>query len=114
MRINKRPLRPCKHSGCNALTDKGYCELHKADDKPWFKQNEPKRIRGRASQERRKRIAERDGYKCQICGIATAKGIADHKMPLAFGGKDVEDQMQWLCFDCNQIKTQEESKMGKG
>ena len=56
------------------------------------------------------RIAERDGFKCQMCGRVTAKGIADHIIPLAFGGEDVEENMQWLCADCHLEKSVEEKK----
>ena len=109
-----QPMKPCKHPGCRKLTIDGYCEAHKAERGPWASKNKPKRLRGRKSQERRKRIAERDGYKCQICGRLTSEGIADHIIPLAFGGKDEEDQMQWLCVDCSDAKTKKESKNGKG
>ena len=104
------PLKPCKHPGCRNLSTDGYCEEHKADGLQWASKNKPKRLRGRKSQERRKRIAERDGYKCQICGRVASKGIADHIIPLAFGGKDVEDNMQWLGYECHQKKSVEEKK----
>ncbi len=71
-------------------------------------------MRGRKSQDRRKRIAERDGFICQSCGRVTASGIADHIIPLAEGGEDVEEQMQWICCSCSDIKTKEESQRGRG
>jgi 5-methylcytosine-specific restriction endonuclease McrA len=58
-------------------------------------------------------IAERDGFVCQICGRVTAKGIADHIIPLAFGGEDIDENMQWLCVRCSDMKTKQESKEGK-
>ena len=109
-----QPMKICRHPGCSQLTTDGYCEEHKTERGPWASRNKPKRLRGRKSQERRKRIAERVGYKCEVCGRVTAKGIADHIIPLAFGGKDEEDQMQWICHDCSQTKTKEESERGKG
>ena len=111
--MTKIPMRPCKHPGCRNLSATGYCDEHKAERGPWVSKNKPKRLRGRKSQERRKRIAERDGYKCQVCGRVTSKGIADHIIPLAFGGKDVEDQMQWICNECHEAKTKRESERGK-
>ena len=108
-----KPLKPCKHPGCHNLSTSGYCEKHEAEGKPWAKKNEVKRLRGRKGQARRKRIAERDGFVCQICGRVTARGIADHVIALAFGGADTEEQMQWLCVPCSDAKTKEESKAGK-
>jgi 5-methylcytosine-specific restriction enzyme A len=109
-----KPLRPCRHPGCKELSTSTYCEKHKAEGKPWAKKNEPKRMRGRKSQARRERIAERDGFICQMCGRVTSTGIADHIIPLAFGGEDIEENMQWLCPNCHQVKTKEESKGGHG
>ena len=105
-----RPLKPCRHPGCKNLSVTGYCEKHSAEGKPWAKKNEVKRLRGRKGQARRKRIAERDGFVCQICGAVVAKGIADHKTPLAFGGLDTEDNLQWICTLCHQKKSVEEKK----
>lgn len=105
------PMKPCKHPGCNVLTTDGYCEKHRAEGKPWASRS--KRIRGRKSQDRRKRIAERDGFVCQMCGMVTAVGIADHIIPLAFGGEDTEENMQWTCMKCSAMKTKQESKEGK-
>ena len=106
-----KPMKPCKHPGCRKLSTDGYCEEHIAEGKPWASQT--KRIRGRASQDRRKMIAERDGFVCQMCGRVTAVGIADHIIPLAFGGEDTEENMQWTCAACSDIKTKGESKRGK-
>ena len=106
-----KPMKPCKHPGCRDLTADGYCESHRSEGNPWA--SKTKRIRGRASQDRRKRIAERDGFVCQICGMVTAVGIADHSIPLAFGGEDTEENMQWVCPQCSDIKTKGESKRGK-
>jgi len=108
-----RPLKPCRHPGCKQLTEDGYCEKHKAEGKPWASRHKPDRLRGKKSQERRLRIAERDGLICQMCGRVTAKGIADHIIPLAFGGPDTEDNLQWLCVPCSDAKTKKESKGGR-
>jgi 5-methylcytosine-specific restriction protein A len=49
-----------------------------------------------------------------MCGRVTAKGIADHIIPLAFGGEDTDENMQWLCKEpCHRLKTEQESKRGK-
>ena len=108
-----QPLKPCKHPGCRNLSTNGYCDLHKTERGPWASRNKPKRLRGRRSQDRRKRIAEKAGYKCSICGKVTVKGIADHIVPLAEGGEDTEENMQWLGHECHEAKTKRESKRGK-
>ena len=108
-----KPMRPCRHPGCKELSTSTYCEKHKAEGRPWAKAKEIKRLRGRKSQERRKRIAERDGYRCQVCGRVASKGIADHKIPLAEGGEDTEENMQWLGYECHEAKTKGESERGK-
>ena len=108
-----QPLKPCKHPGCRNLSTNGYCDLHKAERGPWASRNKPKRLRGRKSQERRKRIAERDGFRCQVCGRVASKGIADHTLALAEGGEDVEENMQWICNECHEAKTKGESERGK-
>ena len=110
MKTGRKPLKPCKHPGCRNLTTTRHCEIHKSEGKPWASKHKPKRLKGRKSQERRLRIAERDVFICQMCGRPTTNGIADHIIPLAFGGKDDEDNMQWLCIPCHQKKSIEEKK----
>jgi shikimate kinase len=80
----------------------------------WDRKNEPPRMRGRKLQARRMRVADRDGYLCQICGkLAVNDGVADHIVPLSEGGSEGDDNMQWLCEDCHSIKTQEEARRGR-
>ena len=102
------PMKPCRYPGCRRLSTTGWCDEHKSE--PWGSTHKPTRLRGRRSQDRRKRIAERDGFCCQICGRVTAVGIADHIIPLAFGGEDTEDNMQWVCPACHLEKSIEEKK----
>jgi 5-methylcytosine-specific restriction enzyme A len=72
------------------------------------------RVRGRALQARNARIALRDMYTCRACGRVTDKreGEVDHRTPLALGGSDDPNNLQWLCIDCHRLKTQRENAQG--
>lgn len=65
----------------------------------------------------RKTIFERDGYRCQSCGVKCrgphwlATGLVnplaptlDHIVPMARGGDHVASNLQMLCFTCNSFK----------
>ena len=73
--------------------------------------------RRRVSPTQRKAVLERDGYKCQICGISRqylddkVPGLGDylrlevdHIIPIAQGGKSDESNLQCLCWRCNTAK----------
>jgi hypothetical protein len=65
------------------------------------------RIRGRKGVELRKRRLAREPL-CRHCaeqGRVTAADIVDHIKPLAFGGKDTDDNVQSLCGECHMIKS---------
>lgn len=70
------------------------------------------RVRGRALQARNARIALRDMYTCRACGRVTDKGEGevDHRIPLALGGSEEWSNLQWLCHECHQKKTQQEKR----
>ena len=53
----------------------------------------------------RKRIRERDGYCCRKCGVAVPSGVVDHIKPLAQGGSNEDENLQLLCKDCHDDKT---------
>jgi 5-methylcytosine-specific restriction protein A len=69
-----------------------------------------KRIRGWALTKIIKRISERDGYRCQICGRVTVDGEVDHKTPLHLGGAESDANRWLLCVDCHRLKTEREEK----
>jgi len=62
-------------------------------------------VYGRRKIERhiRKKIYERDGYKCRKCGDTEWLTI-DHVIPLAKGGTNRENNLITLCKKCNQEK----------
>jgi 5-methylcytosine-specific restriction endonuclease McrA len=55
----------------------------------------------------RKRVFERDGGVCRVCGIFDARWEADHILELSFGGKDDLDNLQTLCRRHHRNKTSE-------
>ncbi|XOV66222.1 MAG: HNH endonuclease [Fluviicola sp.] len=53
------------------------------------------------------RIRKRDGYRCQACGRSVNDDVVlhiDHKVPLAWGGTNLDDNLWTLCDECNQGK----------
>jgi 5-methylcytosine-specific restriction endonuclease McrA len=71
------------------------------------------RIRGYRLVGIRQRISLRDEYTCQLCGRVTAQGQVDHKTPLHLGGAESDENRQWVCTECHEIKSAEEEK-GRG
>lgn len=55
------------------------------------------------------RILKRDGYRCQLCGRSQAdenvKLHVDHRVPLAKGGSNEDDNLWTLCDACNLGKS---------
>lgn len=62
-----------------------------------------------------RKVLERDGWTCQLCGIPTpaeARGSTrrdapefDHCIPLALGGPHIPENGQCLCRMCNSLKS---------
>jgi len=61
------------------------------------------------------KVFERDGWKCQLCGVATPRELLkhstdpcaptlDHVIPMARGGGHTYDNTQCLCRSCNSRK----------
>ena len=79
---------------------------------------------GRPWARKRAAIFIRDHYLCQLClhkGLLTAvdlhgsnAGVCDHKVPLAQGGTDDDENLQTICQSCDKEKTFHESRMGRG
>ncbi len=61
-----------------------------------------------------KQVLERDGWTCQICGVATPEHLRgtrepnapelDHIIPLSRGGDHTPSNTQCLCYQCNRRK----------
>lgn len=68
------------------------------------------RIRGYQLVGIRQRISLRDEYVCQKCGRVTAQGQVDHITPLHLGGAESDENRQWLCIPCHDLKSAEEEK----
>lgn len=52
-------------------------------------------------------ILKRDGYRCQLCGVAATQGVlleVDHKVARANGGTDSPENLWTLCQPCNNGK----------
>jgi uncharacterized protein YozE (UPF0346 family) len=52
-------------------------------------------------------VFKRDSYRCCICGMSAKDGCrleVDHKVPVARGGTNAEDNLWTLCFECNRGK----------
>lgn len=73
------------------------------------------RLRGRAGKARRLRIWALDPH-CAKCGDAVAYDVkphafeVDHKVRLADGGKDEDENLQVLCIPCHEDKTAMEAR----
>lgn len=60
------------------------------------------------SQTRRFEILKRDNYRCQLCGSSADDGArlhVDHRVPLAKGGSNLDDNLWTLCEQCNLGKS---------
>lgn len=68
------------------------------------------RIRGYALTKIRDRIGLRDEYTCRMCGRVTAHGEVDHIVPLHMGGRESDENRQWLDADCHKAKSEREEK----
>ncbi len=72
----------------------------------------PRRIRYEVNPERRKKIYERDGWKCAMCGADVGADQiltlpqCDHKIPSDRLGSSADENLQTLCTRCNLKKRQ--------
>ncbi len=61
------------------------------------------------SDEVKRQVKERDGYKCLCCGETNKRRLTiDHIAPSYFGGNNDLSNLQTLCNACNRIKAIEE------
>lgn len=75
---------------------------------PWQRNNTDTRIRGAKGQQlRKRRLASTDGL-CEHCeteGLVTLATVVNHKVPLAHGGLDVDENTENLCDRHDAIVT---------
>lgn len=66
-----------------------------------------KRVTGRALQTRNSRVKLRDQYTCQECRrlFLPDELQIDHKVTLAAGGTESDDNLQSLCEPCHEAKS---------
>ncbi|MBF6368412.1 HNH endonuclease [Nocardia puris] len=71
---------------------------------------DPDRYRG-VDRTTARRIRTRDNVTCQKCGNPGHQ--VDHKLSVAAGGTDADDNLWTLCDDCHGAKTAGESAAGR-
>lgn len=79
--------------GCRALS---MCDLDKS------------KARSCMSKSRRFKVLKRDGFRCVACGSSAESGAdleVDHILPVSRGGPSTPGNLQTLCYDCNQGKS---------
>lgn len=59
----------------------------------------------------RRKVLQRDGYVCQLCGSRSRLEV-DHVVPLQEGGPSHIDNLQCLCRNCHIAKTRRENGGG--
>lgn len=115
------PPRPCRHHGCGALCQDGYCAAHVGDRKigKFADSNRGSRqSRGYGAEwdVTRKRILRRDKGLCQVClgnGRYRPAREVDHIVPKFEEGGDGDDNLQSICVACHKVKTQAEASRAK-
>lgn len=51
-------------------------------------------------------LIRKRGSKCEKCGLETSDLILDHKIPIAIGGPEFDENNVWLlCKKCDKEKT---------
>lgn len=72
---------------------------------------------GRPWRRKREAVLKRDKYLCQPCdreGRLTVATQVDHVVPEFEGGTDDEQNLQGICDDCHEAKTQAEARRARG
>jgi 5-methylcytosine-specific restriction protein A len=114
-----RPARPCSYPGCRKLTfdGTGRCDDHRQSSWGSGLSEPPKRIRGRKLQALRTALFQKQPL-CVAClaadppRVRTAT-IRDHRIPLAEGGADSDENSQSLCGACHDAKSAVEAMRGR-
>ena len=83
----------------------GYLGPEKEDELDSIDEKTPREA---ISKSRRFDIMKRDGFRCQLCGATQEQGTVlhvDHRVPLAKGGSNEDDNLWTLCDFCNLGKS---------
>jgi 5-methylcytosine-specific restriction enzyme A len=108
--------RPCTKQGCGALVHDGSGRCQEHPKPAWAKPaNSPARITGRRLQRMRELLFARDPM-CVMCraqGLRVLATERDHKVSLAEGGNDDQDNEQGLCSPHHREKTLAEALRGR-
>lgn len=69
--------------------------------------------RSKIPKQKRYNIYERDEYKCFYCSLQMTSGderlSLEHKVPLAFGGKNTYSNLTTCCISCNRRRAKDTS-----
>jgi 5-methylcytosine-specific restriction protein A len=104
------PPRPCPVPKCGRF----HCTKHPTPAAWRSRTGQVHRIRGRELQRRRAQLFARQPW-CVVClgeGRHTRATVRDHRVPLSEGGTEAESNIQALCPDCSDAKTQREAQRG--
>lgn len=129
--MGRRPKRPCAHSSCSALVERGYCDRHKKIEEDRIRQNNrhyDRYVRDREATEFYKSRAwdrlrvqalMRDHYLCRRCLDElriTPAVIVDHRVPIKedWSLRLELSNLQSLCRACHNHKTAEDLLRARG
>ncbi|HGO6084167.1 TPA: HNH endonuclease [Enterobacter cloacae] len=115
-----RTPKACRKRGCRQTTTdrSGYCDDHRGEGWRQYKPGVSRHQRGYGASwdKTRLRILKRDKGLCQEClrrdAITEATSV-DHRLPLAHGGSDSDDNLESLCTPCHRAKTARERLSGR-
>lgn len=112
------PLRYCSWPTCGQRVTTGRCAQHQtpSSGKGWHASPlAPSRISGRRLQRLRLQLFANEPL-CRLCAEAGRTRLAeirDHIIPLAEGGTDDPTNIQPLCRECSDQKSQREAARGR-
>lgn len=95
-------MRPCLD--CGVLIPRGSrCTIcQRAVDSARWRGWRERRPTGGRWQAIRRRVMERDGWTCQLCGAPADE--VDHVVPWSMGGTDDLDNLRALCRRCHRAR----------
>jgi len=114
----RRPPSPCKHAGCGALVDSGYCPAHIQDATQYDRDRGTAAQRGYDSRWKKARIYH---LACNpLCGMCKAQGlikaatVVDHINPHRGDKALFWDTSNWqsLCAACHNSTKQRQEHRG--